>query len=66
MPSQSTVCELYGGVGVIGLNLLGKVKELRLSDINPFLPMSVDKIVAQLSEVSLDPSHTSDLLDLLM
>lgn len=51
MPHQSVVCELYGGVGVIGLNLLGRVKELRLSDINPFLAISMDKIIGQLSEV---------------
>lgn len=50
VPEQSVVCELYGGVGVIGLNMLGKVSELRFSDINPFLGECVDKTLEALPE----------------
>lgn len=50
VPEQSVVCELYGGVGVIGLNMLGKVSALRFSDINPFLEGCVMKTLDALPE----------------
>lgn len=50
VPSQSVVCELYGGVGVLGLNMLGKASEVRFSDINPFLGESVERTVAALPD----------------
>lgn len=48
VPAQSVVCELYGGGGVIGLNMLGKAAALRFSDINPYLGQCVDKTLQAL------------------
>lgn len=36
IPAKSKVCELYGGVGTIGLNCLDLCKKLECSDENPF------------------------------
>lgn len=53
IPEGATICELYAGVGVIGLNMLGKAKELRFSDINAFLPAAVERTLEGLSEVGM-------------
>ena len=50
VPEEARVCELYAGVGIIGLNLIDKIKSLKFSDINPFLGDSVDKTLKTLYE----------------
>ena len=35
IPRDSIVCELYGGMGLIGLSLVHRCRELRCSDENP-------------------------------
>lgn len=35
IPESSIVCELYGGMGLIGLSLINRCRELRCSDENP-------------------------------
>merc|ERR1712146_872575 len=50
VPENAKVCELYAGVGIIGLNLIDKIESLKFSDINPFLQDSVDKTLNTLYE----------------
>jgi len=56
VPEGSKVCELYGGVGLIGVNVLKKALWVRTSDSNPDLIPVVKKTFEALPVVS-SPSH---------
>lgn len=43
VPEGSGVCELYAGVGVLGLNVAAKAAFVRCSDVNSFNPRSFEK-----------------------
>lgn len=43
VPEGSGVCELYAGVGVLGLNCASKASFVRCSDVNSFNPRSFDR-----------------------
>eukprot|EP00752_Nemacystus_decipiens_P008520 g7609.t1 len=43
VPEGSAVCELYAGVGVLGLNVATKAAFVRCSDVNSFNPRSFEK-----------------------
>lgn len=43
VPEGSGVCELYAGVGVLGLNCALKARFVRCSDVNSFNPRSFER-----------------------
>lgn len=43
VPEGSGVCELYAGVGVLGLNCARKARFVRCSDVNSFNPRSFER-----------------------
>ncbi|CAM9934407.1 unnamed protein product, partial [Ectocarpus sp. 4 AP-2014] len=43
VPEGSGVCELYAGVGVLGLNVAAKAAFVRCSDVNSFNPRSFER-----------------------
>lgn len=43
VPEGSGVCELYAGVGVLGLNCAHKASFVRCSDVNSFNPRSFER-----------------------
>ncbi len=51
VPAESRVAELYSGIGVIGLNLAHKAKEVFCSDSNEYVNEVFDKSVNSLPEV---------------
>lgn len=43
VPEGSGVCELYAGVGVLGLNCASRASFVRCSDVNAFNPRSFER-----------------------
>lgn len=43
VPEGSGVCEMYAGVGVLGLNVAAKAAFVRCSDVNSFNPRSFER-----------------------
>lgn len=43
VPEGSAVCELYAGVGVLGINCASKASLVRCSDLNAFNPRSFER-----------------------
>lgn len=60
------VIELYSGVGVIGLNLIDRVKKLHLLEINPFAKAPFEKSLTLLSseKVFFETKDAKDLSDI--
>jgi tRNA/tmRNA/rRNA uracil-C5-methylase (TrmA/RlmC/RlmD family) len=52
-PLNSVVCELYSGVGVLGLNLAAQCAELHCSDSNEFLKEPFRRSLQSLPKVSM-------------
>ncbi|CAN0416288.1 unnamed protein product, partial [Discosporangium mesarthrocarpum] len=48
-PEEAAVCELYSGVGVLGLSVAHKCRFVRCSDVNSFNPRSFEKTRRTLS-----------------
>eukprot|EP00639_Heterosigma_akashiwo_P015852 CAMPEP_0206392796 /NCGR_PEP_ID=MMETSP0294-20121207/20222_1 /ASSEMBLY_ACC=CAM_ASM_000327 /TAXON_ID=39354 /ORGANISM="Heterosigma akashiwo, Strain CCMP2393" /LENGTH=511 /DNA_ID=CAMNT_0053846043 /DNA_START=208 /DNA_END=1744 /DNA_ORIENTATION=- len=53
VPEGARICELYSGVGIIGLNMAHKAEWVRCSDISPSIPRSFEKTVAALGDPAL-------------
>lgn len=51
VPQDSKVAELYAGIGIIGLNVADRAKEVLLSDSNPFVEQVFDECVESFDEV---------------
>eukprot|EP00466_Bigelowiella_natans_P006545 jgi/Bigna1/74332/fgenesh1_pg.28_\ len=57
---DARICELYGGIGTIGLQYMDKAEWLRSSDTSPFLSPCVNQILKELNRSSKKKSNKAN------